>query len=326
MPPFGFGAPRPLTLSSLPGCEPAGHLQRDRAVRRRHVDGRAERGVGVADRDVDDQIVAAAGVERRGLDVDDDVEVAGGAAVPSRLALAGDADAGAVLDPGPDLDVEVLRGALAAGAAARLTGMLDDGAVAATARARVREREQPLGVGDDTAAAALRADGGRGARLGAGSCAAVTGGLELDRHAHLGAAERVLERERRVRLDVGAALGHGSALARGAAEDPAEEIGEVEVRELRPALCAGTAVRRAERVVGLALLGVGEHVVGALDLLEARLVAAARVGMVLAGELAIGLLDLVGRGVLGNAEGVVRIGHYSATITLAGRSTLSPSR
>ena len=71
---------------------------------------------------------------------------------------------------------------------------------------------------------------------------------------------------------------------RAAAEDAAEEVGEVEVRELRPAaLCAGTAVRRAERVVGLALLGVGEHVIGALDLLEARLVATARVGMVLAG-------------------------------------------
>jgi hypothetical protein len=45
----------------------------------------------------------------------------------------------------------------------------------------------------------------------------------------------------------------------------------------------------------------------------------------LAGELAIGLLDLVGRGVLGDAERVVQVRH-SATITRAGRSTLSPSR
>ncbi len=173
------------------------------------------------------------------------------------------------------------------------------------------------------------------ARLGAGAAARPAGGLDLDRNPHLGAAEGVVEGERRVRLDVGAALRHGAALARAAAEDAAEEVGEVEVGELRAACAAapeaGAAhppVRRAEGVVLLSLLGVGEHVVGALDLLEARLVTAARVGMMLARELAVGLLDLVGRGVLGDAERVVRgsSSAYSATITRAGRSTLSPSR
>ena len=99
----------------------------------------------------------------------------------------------------------------------------------------MREREQPLRVGDDAPAAALRADGRCRPRLGAGAGAGPAGRFELDRHAHFDTAEGVLERERRVRLDVGAALGHGPALAGAAAEDAAEEIGEVEVGELRPA-------------------------------------------------------------------------------------------
>ena len=52
----------------------------------------------------------------------------------------------------------------------------------------------------------------------------------------------------------------------------------------------------AELVVLLALLGVAEHLVGLVDLLELRLgglVAGVHVGMVLAGELAVRLLDLL---------------------------------
>ena len=125
--------------------------------------------------------------------------------------------------------------------------------------------------------------------------------------------ERVLERDVHLGLEVGAALGLRPALpaeaaARAAAEEAAEEIAEVEVLELRSAAAAAegpAAVRRPELVVLRALLGIGEHVVRALDLLELRLVAAA-VGMMLARELPVGLLDLVGRGVLGDAERVVQ--------------------
>ena len=71
---------------------------------------------------------------------------------------------------------------------------------------------------------------------------------------------------------------------------------------------APAAVRRAERVVLLALLGIGEHVVRALHLLEARLgrgVARVLVRVHLADELAVRLLDLVLRRVLRDAEGLV---------------------
>src|SRR5205814_3325437 len=74
-----------------------------------------------------------------------------------------------------------------------------------------------------------------------------------------------------------------------------------------------------ERVVLLALLGLGQHVVRRLHLLElrlGRLVARIAVRVVLPRELAVGLLDLVGRRVLRNAEDVVeifRLGRHQLT-------------
>ena len=108
-----------------------------------------------------------------------------------------------------------------------------------------------------------------------------------------------------------------------------------EVELLEPhAAHVGTAgeaapVGAAERVVRLALLGVGEHVVRALHLLEALLggvVAGVSVGVVLAGELPVRLLDVVVGRVLRDAEDFVRVPRHSATITFAGRTTRSPTR
>ena len=86
-------------------------------------------------------------------------------------------------------------------------------------------------------------------------------------------------------------------------------------------------------VVLLALLGVGERVVGALDLLELLLrlrVVGVAVRVVLARQLAVRLLDLLVGGLLGDAEHLVEIlGHarpYSLTTTRAGRISCSPSR
>ena len=69
--------------------------------------------------------------------------------------------------------------------------------------------------------------------------------------------------------------------------------------------------RRAVGVVALALLGVGQHLVGARDLLEPRLdlgIAVPRVGVELAGEAAVGALDLFLGGVPGDAEQLVVVG------------------
>src|SRR5438045_4892225 len=64
---------------------------------------------------------------------------------------------------------------------------------------------------------------------------------------------------------------------------------------------------RADRVVSLSLVGIAEDLVGLVDLFElflrVRLLVDVRV--VLACELAVRLLDVLGRGVLRNAEGLV---------------------
>src|SRR5712691_6013618 len=96
----------------------------------------------------------------------DHVQVAGGAAADSGLALALEPDPRAVLDPGGNLHGVALRPPLAAGAAA--------------ARARLLEREHALALGLDPAAAALRADDRRRPRAGARAGALAAGGVDVD--------------------------------------------------------------------------------------------------------------------------------------------------
>src|SRR5207247_4316028 len=127
----------------------------------------------------------------------------------------------------------------------------------------------------------------------------------LGRSLRLDGLRRVVEPQGAARLHVGAAAGR---LTRAATSEPvaeaSEEVGDVAEVEVEPAgpaaaptgKSARTPVGRAEGVVLLALLGVGEDVVGALDLLEALLrlrVARVLVRVVLADELAVRLLDLV---------------------------------
>src|SRR4029077_8441916 len=88
--------------------------------------------------------------------------------------------------------------------------LLDHGAVAAAARARLRQREEPLALGLHAAAVALGADDRRRARPRPGTTALAAGDRQLDGHLHLGAVQRILEREMDLGDDVVAA--HGLAL------------------------------------------------------------------------------------------------------------------
>jgi hypothetical protein len=163
------------------------------------------------------------------------------------------------------------------------------------------------------------------------------GGLDLDRDADLRAPERILEGDPNVRLEVVPAHRPTARAPASAAEHAAEEIPEIrevellEVHAAHVLAAAGKAAspRRAEGVVGTPLLGVREDVVCGLDLLEPILgavVAGVAVRVVLAGELPVGLLDVVVGGVLRDSEDLVGVRAHSATITLAGRTTLSPTR
>jgi len=93
----------------------------------------------------------------------------------------------------------------------------------------------------------------------------------------------------------------------------AEQVGEVaEVDVLEPDAARTEALRAlgAVAVVGLPLLRVGEDVVRRLDVLEPllrRRVVRVAVRMEFAGELAVGLLDLVVGRALRDAEHVVRV-------------------
>src|SRR5207342_3462114 len=156
-----------------------------------------------------------------------DDQIARWSAAVAGLALALEPDLRPVLDPGRDLHLVPLRAPLASGPVAARARLLDHGAAAVAARARVREAEEPLALGDHAAAATLRADDRRGARLRAGAAALAARRVELDRDLRLDALERVLEREGDARLDVGAAAGR---LTRAAAEhvtEASEQIGDV---------------------------------------------------------------------------------------------------
>jgi hypothetical protein len=137
-----------------------------------------------------------------------------------------------------------------------------------------------------------------------------------------------------------ARAGAGAALGRAPAEQVRQDVAEVAgVEAAEAALARAGAGARASAgaeedaaaVVLLALVGVAQDVVGRLDLLEALLgrgVVRVAVRVVLAGQFAVGLLDVVGRRLAVDAQDRIWISlrhraSYAATTTLAGRSTSS---
>ena len=116
-----------------------------------------------------------------------------------------------------------------------------------------------------------------------------------------------------------APLGAAKAAAEEAAENVAQ-IAEVEARRaVAPsgAACArpvaGVNAREAELVVPGLLVGIGQHLVGLVDLLEfllGLLVAGVHVRVVLAGQLFICFFDLILRRALADAEDLVIISFF----------------
>ena len=182
-------------------------------------------------------------------------QVAGGPPPRPGLALALEPDARAVLDAGRDLDRVALRAPLAARAVAVVARILDHGALAAGSAG--------------TAARARTGPGSRRGRLGrctpGRSLGAVPGFapepphsrqavLDLDRDPRLDPAQRVLEGQPHLRLEVGAAPPGGLAPAAranaAAAEEVAEdaaEVAEVEVARRRSSRRARRPARSPSR-------------------------------------------------------------------------------
>src|SRR6266516_2334864 len=302
--------------------------QRDRAVQGGHPQRRTERGLGVGHRHGQSEVVAAAPKQVVRVDVDRDEQVAGRAAASAGHALAPDAKPRTVTDAGgyPHVDRAGLRRDARAEAVG--AGVVDDLARAAAVAARLAEPERTLVAADESRAAAGRADVRTGAGPGAAAVAgpAGTGSGQLQRKHRT--VHGLVESETYRRLDIGASRRPDVALAargRPAGEQAAEDVAEPagpgagtateEVRHVErraagrpagePAAEAAPAEQCPRLVVLLAAAGVGEHVVRLGHVLELGLgvgVTRVLVGMQLTSELAIGLLDVGGRGVLGYAQ------------------------
>jgi hypothetical protein len=142
--------------------------------------------------------------------------------------------------------------------------------------------------------------------------------IQRDAHADIGALAR--------RVGVGAAAAAESAEA--AAEDIAEQIAQIHApaagKSVEPAAEAAALARavggvhagKAELIVLGALVGIAEDLVGLVDLLEfflGFLVAGVIVRVILQGQLAVRLFDLLGAGALGDAQHLIVVSFFCHT-------------
>src|SRR5437867_9365085 len=161
-----------------------------------------------------------------------DVEVAGCAGVRPGLALAAQLESGAAVDAGRDLDVELVRPPLHAGALAAGARIRDDGALPVAVAARLGDREEALLEAHLPRAAALRAGARRGPRLGAASAARVARRQAGHRDRLLAPERRLLEADLEVVAEVlpaprPTAPAAGPARAEEVSEQVADDVLEV---------------------------------------------------------------------------------------------------
>src|SRR5690242_16270144 len=268
--------PQPVHGDDLAGLGSRADVEFPGPVQGLDAQGGAERGRGHRDGHRAVQVVGLAledGV--RALD-DLQEEVTRGATARPDLALAGQLDVGTVLDPRGDPDLDGAPGANPAVGVTFRAGPPDDRAEPVAVRARPRghhlPEERARDVADLAAAAAdvtgLRVGARRGALTGAG------GADHRGVHGQVpGRAERALGQVE-IHPDGGVPAPPGpAARATGGRTGPEERVHDVAEREPGPAEAArpgrtGPRQRVHAHVVHLALLGIGEHLVGLRDLLE----------------------------------------------------------
>src|SRR5476649_1399172 len=281
-----------LQAEGLARLRALGYRERHLAGQRRHFDFTTQGRLAERDRHFAMQVVAFALEHGVRLDVDFHIQIARRAAIGTRFAVAGRADAHAVVDADRDLHFQRLVALDATGAAARCARIGDDLAGAVAFRAGLLDAEEALLHAHLAVAAASRAGARRGARLGAGAVAGVA--LVPGRHAdgRVEAVGGLLQRDFQVVAQVGAAIHLRSGVAAAAA---------TQVR-----IDAGVTVT----VIGLALFRIGQHLVRFFDFLEFffRLFAVRiAVRMVLHRQFAIRLLDLVFRRIFCDTKCLVEI-------------------
>ena len=335
--PATAGLRRPLAAQTLDRAvlRARGHPDPLRPVEGRHLDRPALDRLGDRDRYDHLEAAVAALLEDGGWShPGDHVEIARRAPAGTVLALAGDPDAAAVANARGHLHPVALALHRQPRPSARFARALDHLAAAAALGARLADREESLALAVHAASPAARADDRGRPRLRAGPLAGRASGRLRHGDRDLDPLHGLLERQRHLGLEVAAAH-RLRARSAAAPEEGGEDVAEVGGKPAARAGCASRAAlpearEHAAGVVLLALLGVGEGVVGLLDLLElllGLLVAGVAVRVVLAGELAVGLLDLIRARLARHAEHRVQIarGHQALTTTRAARRTW-PSR
>src|SRR5690606_176974 len=250
----------------------------------RHVEFPAERGRHHRDRHAAEQVRPVALVDGVRLERQEDVEIAARPAPQARLALAGKADARAVLDARRDVDGERALARDASGARTGGARVVDDLAAAVAGRARALDGEEAL----RGAHAPVAAAGGALPRLGAGLGARAVAGLADNRGRQREgrglALVGILEGNLEVVAHVGAPFAAAAGIAAAAGTGPSHEVAEQVVEDVRHgggevgaeavgAVHAAALLEggMAEAVVGRALLRVLQRLVGFVDFLEARL-------------------------------------------------------
>src|SRR5690606_14548267 len=175
------------------------------------------------------QVVAIALENLVLLDVDFHIQVARRPAVYTRFAIAGGADAHAVIDTGRNLDFQRLGALDLAQAATGGAGVGNDPAGAVALGTGLLDAEETLLHAHLAMSCTSRTGSRRGARLGAGTMTAAA--LIPGGHAYRGvkAGCRLLQRDLEVIAQVRAAIDlrpTATATARGIAEDVAKDVTE----------------------------------------------------------------------------------------------------
>ena len=258
----------------------------------------------------------------------ENIEIARRAAAHAGFALAGEPDAGAVLDALRDVDRQrALAGDAARSRVQARAGIVDHLAAALAGRAGALQREEALRVADAAGAAAGRA----GLRLGAGLGAEPEQASQVTevgmRISAVLPRERILQRDLHVVAQVGAALAAaGAALRRRPCRKCRRRYRRRPSRNrCRSRAAAAHALLEggmAEAVIGGALVAVLQDVIGLVDFLEvelAVLVAGIAIGMLLHRQLAEGGLQL------GSSCGALDLEHF-VVISAWRTSALSPER
>src|SRR5690606_30316895 len=256
------------------------------------------------------QVIAVTREDAVRLEVNLDVKVARGPAVYARFAIARRADAHAVVDTGRNLDLQGLVAARAPHPVAGVARVGDLLARTMTGGAGLLHAEETLLHAHHARTVAGVAGARVRARLGATAATHVAGFPTGYTDFRIEAVGRLLERDIERVFQIGAAIHLWPAAAPGRTENLAEDIAEGICKAARSAH-AGTDpgvridARMTEAIVGRPLLLVGKHLVGLLGLLEfflGLLAIRIAVRMVLHGQLAVSLLDLLVGGVLGHPQ------------------------